>query len=159
MKKLKLSLPISIIIGFLIIGLFYYLAESEKQECSNNQHGQNNQAEIFSKKIECGKLIPLIKQEIIKEDNERELSIVTKLIEVFYSEKENSCLYEVEYYDPEMMAGPYLINLKNALTNRTVKSFMIGLPGFFDYYNVDGSRNNETWDELNALRDEINEYK
>ena len=86
MKKQKLILPISIIIGCIILGGFYYVAENNKQEHLVKQQEQDVRADIFNKNIECGKLISNIEKDLVKEKVKKVL-IDIRFAEIFIVER------------------------------------------------------------------------
>lgn len=118
MKKEKLIWPITLVIIVLILSFVYYFLQVNKQKneinksVSKNQISaiENNDVNIFSKKIECEKykdqIIKGIKQynslqkpEIRDSDNTDE-GVINNLYvennefkEIFYSPKVNSCVY------------------------------------------------------------------
>lgn len=124
MDKHKLILPVSILLGCVILGGFYYKVEITKQALLEKQQliklEADKKADYFKKKTECEKY----KNEIIKnveQNNSSKFSLRTEILEeLFYSPKENSCLYTIVTYD-DTGNREYLVF--NALTNSKITSF------------------------------------
>lgn len=137
MNKSKLILPISILIGCFILGGFYCINESKNQVSIKNE--KQIESISFDKKVECAKFIPQLKEEADKN--------YSTFIEIFYSEKDDSCLYTTERYDGKGNLSTR--NFQNALTKETIK---------FDtfYYDCGNSYMGCNDDKLNAKQIENN---
>ncbi|MDD2656322.1 MAG: hypothetical protein PHQ18_01985 [Patescibacteria group bacterium] len=106
MKK-NINYIISIFILLLFISfLFYYFINKKSEE--------NIKRFVFETKLECGKFIQQIKEEVSKNNLSNE-----KLIEIFYSNKLNSCLYVSESYDKHLNLSTK--NFKDVLTTKTIQ--------------------------------------
>lgn len=115
MKKNKLILSISIILGCIILGCFYYITQSYKQTHITKDKTildtKTKQEDYFQKKIECEKYKEDILKDINKYNNSQKPEIRNsnndisgepinnlyveqkELKELFYSPKINSCVY------------------------------------------------------------------
>jgi hypothetical protein len=152
MNKQKLILLVSIAIGCIVFAgfLLFKTIKSKKEKG------------LFEKSLSCQSLINNIKNDIAKIPNEKNIVRDVSLKKIFYSKKENSCLYIVEYYGHNVAEGPYTVNLVNALTHETVESiFILGVtPGSnlnTAYYNIDGSKNMGGWNKLEEFYKHIKE--
>ena len=170
MNKQKLILPISILLGCIILGGFYYASEANKKDSTNNSQivpsEENKQNDNFTKKIECGKyrdsLIKIINQynnsqtpEIRNSSNTgagneaiNHLYIENKeLKEIFYSPKVNSCLY-LEISRTLMKSNP------NAKANEGKWSTS------FEYYNLVDALTGNQIDSISTINrsERMDEY-
>ena len=125
MDKSKLVLPITILLASIILGGFYYASQVNKQKSIERQQAvkieDNKKVDYFEKKIECEEYAESIKKEI-REYNKSLLSIWMETFEmIFYSPKDNSCLYVIHSQSEYNGNREYFIY--NALTRNKITSF------------------------------------
>lgn len=129
MNKQKLILPMSILLGCIILGGFYYASEANKKTAIDKlqvvKPEEENMADDFTKKIECEKYRDPIAKRINQYNNSQTPEIRNsnntgtgdeainhlyvenkELKEIFYSPKVNSCLY-LEISRTLMKSDPY----------------------------------------------------
>lgn len=114
MGKIKLSLPVTILLASLILGGFYYASQVNKQRFIKRQQNIDLQAkkevDYFQKKIDCEKYQDPILNKIKQYNNSQKPELRdsnnsggeqmynlyienNSLKEIFYSPKVNSCVY------------------------------------------------------------------
>lgn len=96
MDKHKLILPVSILLGCIILGGFYYTSQISKQnsiQIQTNNLLQKQQEDLFNKNQDCFKYKEVLEKKLL---NKESPFGETSLEQIFYSPKQNSCLY-VEY--------------------------------------------------------------
>lgn len=118
MDKNKWILPVSILLGCVILGGFYYGSQVSKQRSVDKQQAikteMEKKADYFEKKKECEKYTDSIKADLS----------VGRLSEnyfemVFYSPKDNSCIFTYQ----RMGYGEIEYFVANALTKSKITSF------------------------------------
>jgi len=131
MDKNKLVLPISILLGCIILGGFFYASQLSKQQSIEKQQAvkieEDKKADYFKKKIECEEYAESIKKEIDESNKGLFAMSIESFKTIFYSPKDNSCLY-VTHRFPENRE--YFIY--NALTKNKITSFQF--PEQWDEY-------------------------
>ena len=119
MDKNKLALSIAILLASIILGGFYYASQINKQKSIERQQAikieEDKKADYFKKKIGCEEYAEGIKKEI----SESMLSLNMEMFEmIFYSPKDNSCLYVTH-----RLTGGREYFIYNALTKNKITSF------------------------------------
>lgn len=117
MDKNRLVLSIAILLASIILGSFYYASQVNKQQSIERQQAikieEDKKADYFKKKIECEEYAESIKKEINR-------SFFNKTFEmIFYSPKDNSCLYVIHIKWTE--GSEYFVY--NTLTKNKITSF------------------------------------
>ncbi|MCK5475444.1 MAG: hypothetical protein KAI71_02590 [Candidatus Pacebacteria bacterium] len=123
MDKNRLILSIAILSASIILGGFYYASQVNKQQSIERQQAirieEDKKADYFKKKIECEEYAEGIKKEIDESNGGRYISIYTETFEmIFYSPKDNSCLYVTH-----RLTGGREYFIYNALTKNKITSF------------------------------------
>jgi len=104
-------------------GLFYYLV-IHLPKFDTEKLKQSERAFIFNKKMDCEKLIDSIKKEIEKRNNNQFALSIENFVMIFYSPKENSCLYVTHRLNTsEASQGEREYFIYNALTQNKITSF------------------------------------
>lgn len=128
MDKNKLILPISIVIGCIILGAFFYAAQVNKQRSIEKQQeaeiAKDKKAEYLKRKIECEKYTEEVKKEMNPIDfSEFGISdwVPDSFELIFYSPKDNSCLYVTQRFRND---GEREYFIYNVLTKSKITSFI-----------------------------------
>jgi len=123
MKKHWLSLIIAIAVIVAGCGIFYYFVIFLPQ-VNLEKSKQNEQAFIFSKKMDCEKLTDSIKKEIEKDNNNPFALSIENFEMIFYSPKENACIYATyRLTTTGSSQGEHEYFVYNALTKSKITSF------------------------------------
>ncbi len=119
MNKDKIVLSIAILLASIILGGFYYASQVNKQKSIERQQTikieEDKKADYFKKKIECEEYAEGIKKEI----SESMPFLSMEMFEmIFYSPKDDSCLYVTH-----RLTGGREYFVYNALTKNKITSF------------------------------------
>ncbi|MFA6427232.1 MAG: hypothetical protein WCW16_02170 [Candidatus Magasanikbacteria bacterium] len=117
-KKIIIFSIIIIIVTILAGGIYKVVSLNQKISYYKNKEAED----YFKKKLECGEMAAPIKEELQKY-NSGPLSLFVENFEmVFYSPKENSCIYSIErLYTGDQPEREYVVY--NALTKHKITSF------------------------------------
>lgn len=123
MDKNKLVLPIAILLASIVLGGFYYASQINKQRSVERQQAikieEDEKADYFKKKIECEEYAEGVKKEV-NEYNKRRSFCDKTFVMIFYSPKDDSCLYVIHNL---FSSGSREYFIYNALTRSKITSF------------------------------------